>query len=116
LIYETEDSLIVVEREKFKDITSELTLMDLKGIKSYIRKNRFLNPLVTAVGILFIFLAVLGAFLPLMPGFVFLIIGLIILGEEFFLTKWILKKSPKKVREHLEKRKKKNSEEGNGKQ
>ncbi|RJO60531.1 hypothetical protein C4544_04990 [candidate division WS5 bacterium] len=81
--------------------------ISMKDIKKQLRQNKYLNPIVTAIGLFFIFLAILGAFLPIIPGFVFLVIGLIILGEEFFLTRWIIKKSPKSVRDRLEKRKNK---------
>ncbi|MDO8507375.1 MAG: hypothetical protein Q7S53_02300 [bacterium] len=77
----------------------------MRDIKKQLRENKYLNPIVTAIGLFFIFLAILGAFLPIIPGFVFLFIGLIILGEEFFLTRWILKRSPKSLRDKLEKRK-----------
>lgn len=80
--------------------------MNIQKIKKELRQNKYLNPIVMAIGLFFIFLAILGAFLPLIPGFVFLVIGLIILGEEFFLTRWIIKKSPKQIRDRLEKRKK----------
>ncbi len=77
----------------------------VRNIKKQLRQNKYLNPVVTAIGLFFIFLAVLGAFLPFVPGFVFLIIGLIILGEEFFLTRWIMKKLPENVRKKLENKK-----------
>jgi uncharacterized membrane protein YbaN (DUF454 family) len=79
----------------------------IKELKRQIRQNKIANSIVMAVGIMFLVLAVLGAFLPFVPGILFLIIGIIILGEEFFLTRWIIKKSPKKVQEHLMKRKEK---------
>lgn len=77
--------------------------MDLQKIKKQIRQNKYLNPVVTAVGLLFIFLGFLGFLLPVVPGIVFLVIGIAILGEEFFLTKWIIKKSPEKVKKKLQK-------------
>lgn len=76
-------------------------------LKRQIRQNRVANSIVMGIGIFFIFLAVLGAFLPFVPGVLFLFLGIIILGEEFFLTRWIIKKSPKKVRDRLQKRKEK---------
>ncbi|MEK7447344.1 MAG: hypothetical protein AAB632_00890 [Patescibacteria group bacterium] len=79
----------------------------MNKIKKVIRQNKYLNPIVTAIGIFFLLLAVLGAFLPFIPGILFLFIGIIILGEEFFLTRWIIKKSPRQVRDRLEKRKEK---------
>jgi len=75
-------------------------------VKRQIRQNKIMNSIVMGVGIFFLFLAVLGAFLPFIPGILFLFLGIIILGEEFFLTRWIIKKSPKSVRDRLEKRKK----------
>lgn len=78
-----------------------------KDLKRKIRQNKYLNPLVTAVGIFCLFLALVGVFLPFIPGVLFFILGIIILGEEFFLTRWLLKKSPKRVRDRLERRKEK---------
>lgn len=82
----------------------------INQIKRQIRQNKIANSIVMGIGIFFIFLAVLGAFLPFIPGIVFLFLGIIILGEEFFLTRWIIKKSPKAVQEKLQRRKDK--EEG----
>lgn len=81
----------------------------VKDFKKKVRQNKYLNPLVTFIGILCLFLAVLGAFLPFIPGILFLFLGIIILGEEFFLTRWLIKKSPKSVRERLLKRKDKDA-------
>jgi len=53
------------------------------------------------VGIFFVFLGLLGFILPVIPGIVFLAIGLVILGEEFFLTRWILSKLPQKTRNRV---------------
>lgn len=79
----------------------------IQQIKRQIRQNKVANTIVMGIGIFFLVLAVLGAFLPFFPGILFLIIGIIILGEEFFLTRWIIKKSPKRVQDHLARRKEK---------
>jgi len=75
--------------------------MDLQRLKKQIRQNRYLNPFVMVVGIFFVFLGLLGFILPVIPGIVFLAIGLVILGEEFFLTRWILSKLPQKNRNRV---------------
>lgn len=80
-----------------------------KQLKRRIKQNKVANSIVKVIGIMFLILALLGAFLPFIPGLLFLIIGLIILGEEFFLTRWIIKKSPKSVQDRLTKRREKNS-------
>jgi len=74
-------------------------------LKRQIRQNKIANTIVMAIGIFFVFLGLLGLVLPVFPGILFLILGIIILGEEFFLTRWIIKKSPKKVQDHLARRK-----------
>jgi uncharacterized membrane protein len=81
--------------------------MNLKSVKKQLRQNKYLNPVVTTIGIFFLVLAVLGAFLPFIPGILFLFLGIIILGEEFFLTRWIIKKSPKSVQDRLQRRREK---------
>lgn len=79
----------------------------ISQLKRQIRQNKYLNPVVTAIGLFFIFLGLLGFILPVIPGILLLIIGIIILGEEFFLTRWIIKKSPKAVQDRLQRRKNK---------
>jgi len=76
----------------------------INQLKRQIRQNKVANSITMGIGVFFIFLAVLGAFLPFIPGILFLILGIIILGEEFFLTRWIIKKSPRAVRDRLQKR------------
>lgn len=76
----------------------------ISQIKRQIRQNKVANSIVMGIGIFFVFLGLLGFILPIIPGILFLILGIVILGEEFFLTRWIIKKSPKSVQDRLRKR------------
>ncbi len=62
-----------------------------------------MNFLLIVLGVIFIILAVIGALLPFVPGFIFLIIGIMLLGEEFCLSRWIMEKSLQKLRKKIEK-------------
>jgi len=93
-----------------KNMTKENFIQQLKR---QIRQNKIANTAVMVVGIFFLFLGLVGFILPVVPGFLFIIIGLIILGEEFFLTRWIIKKSPKSVQDRLARRKEGKEKNGN---
>lgn len=59
--------------------------------------HRFLR----IIGVFFIFLGILGLILPIFPGVVFLILGILIIGEESIFAGWIIKFLPQKQREKL---------------
>lgn len=73
--------------------------------------KKILHKGLEVIGVFFVFLGVIGLFLPIVPTVPFLIIGILILGEESIYTGWIFKLLPAKVsspiRKGLEKARKK---------
>lgn len=53
-------------------------------------------------GGLFIILGILGLFLPILPGILLIILGLILLGGKSKIHEWITKKFPDPVRKYFE--------------
>lgn len=58
--------------------------------------------LLVIVGIIFIFTGILGLFLPIVPGIILIILGLVILGGKSKINQWIIKKFPEPVRKYFE--------------
>lgn len=63
--------------------------------------KRLFHRLLKLTGFLFIILGVIGLIFPVIPGLVFLILGIIILGEESFVASWIINRLPQKQREKV---------------
>jgi len=55
------------------------------------------------LGIVLVLAGILGLFFPVIPGTPLLVIGILILGEESWISKNILKLFPRKIREVLQK-------------
>jgi uncharacterized membrane protein YbaN (DUF454 family) len=65
------------------------------------KRSIYLHIIIKILAVFFLMLGVLGLFLPVMPGVVFLVIGLILLGEESWLGQKIILLLPKKVKEAI---------------
>lgn len=67
-------------------------------------KSRVPHIIVKVLSIVFLLLGLAGFVLPVIPGIPFLIIGLILLGEESKLGQKILSVLPEKIRNEIKKR------------
>ncbi|MBM2821222.1 MAG: hypothetical protein HW405_982 [Candidatus Berkelbacteria bacterium] len=52
-------------------------------------------------GIIFLFVGILGLFLPIIPGILLIILGLTVLGGKSKISQWIIKKFPKPIRDYF---------------
>lgn len=74
-------------------------------IKDLFRYHLMVSIILKTAGILFLFIGLMGLILPVIPGIVFLILGILILGEDFILSRWILSKMPASWRTKFQKKK-----------
>ena len=77
----------------------------LKKITGYIKRIGYF--FIFIGGVLAIIFGIAGLVLPIIPGWLLIIIGVLILGEKNKISKFILNKLPKQVKEALMKRKNK---------
>lgn len=64
-------------------------------------KKRIIHIVLKVVGFLFLFSGFLGIVLPLIPGPILIILGVLILGEEVAISRWVIKRMPKFMQEKL---------------
>jgi hypothetical protein len=62
------------------------------------------------IAYLLIILGLLGLLLPIVPGWIFVILGVLILGEESFIGGHIYRRLPKRVQDYLQRTRQRLSE------
>lgn len=60
--------------------------------------RKMLHKSLRIIGFLCLFLGFFGLLLPIMPGWLLIIVGILIIGEESFVTGWLINKLPPKPR------------------
>lgn len=64
-------------------------------------KKYFIHIFLRTLGFIFLFTGIFGIVLPLIPGPILIILGVLILGEEVAVSRFVIQKMPKSWQERL---------------